>query len=171
MNLTIEMMCKENLKDIFAFEMENRAYFERVLPPRPRGYFSFDSFSELMEDILLEQLNGECYMCLVRDRSGKMVGRVNFSSIRVGKELRASLGYRISESEQGKGYATEAVRLMLDEGIRKLGLNVIEAGTATTNVGSQKVLLKNGFTQVGEEKKVMQVNGQWLDGLLFEKKL
>ncbi len=169
MKIEIEAMSQENIKEIYDFELENRQYFERTLPPRPAKYFNYESFKNLMNEILLEQLNGECYMCIVRDKSGKMVGRVNLSSIRGHNSKRAELGYRISENEQGKGYASEAIRLILGEGAEKLDLKIIEAGTSTTNIGSQKVLFKNGFEQVGREKKVMMINGDWVDGLLFER--
>ncbi len=72
MKIKIEAMSQEKYKKrSMTFEFENRHYFERTLPPRPSNYFNYESFKELMNEIILEQLNGECYMCIVRDKSGK----------------------------------------------------------------------------------------------------
>ncbi len=161
-------MSLENLKEIYDFEVENRLYFETILPPRPAGYFNFESFKILMNEILEEQACGDIYMCIVLDSAGKILGRVNLSSIDR-KVKRAEIGYRISEKEQGNGYASESVKIVIEKGIEKFGLELIEAGTSTINLGSQRVLTKNGFGLVGEEEKVMKVNGEWIDGLLFEK--
>lgn len=169
MDIKIECMNKANLIEIYEFEMENRIFFESILPPRPDKYFLYESFVELMNEILMEQLRGECYMCIIRNESGKMVGRINLHSI-IGNEIKkAELGYRIAEAENGKGYGTKAVKLMIEECIKKFNLSIIEAGTSAKNIGSQKVLIKNGFKKIGEEKNAMKINGQWVDGILFEK--
>lgn len=170
--IRIEAMSQENLDEIFFFEQKHRAYFESILPSRPLGYFDRQVFSRLMEGFLEEQARGECYLCILRDTDNQMVGRVNFSSIsKENKEVVASLGYRIDPDQQGKGYASLAVKKLIDIGVSKFGITRIEAGTANDNIGSQKVLLKNGFTLIGLEKKVMRINEKWIDGLLFEKQI
>jgi len=169
MTIMIERMSLNNIKDIFNFEVENKIFFDKGLPPRPEGYFEFSSFKMIMLEILEEQSDGTCHMHLIRDNNGKMIGRINLHSITGDKDKAAELGYRIGEKEQGKGYASESVNLLLQKAFHDYGLACIKAGTSTENIGSQKVLEKNGFKQVGEEKKVMKVNGKWVDGLLFEK--
>lgn len=108
-------------------------------------------------------------MYLIRDDSGMMVGRINLHSIKKGNEKVAELGYRIGQDFQGRGIASKAVELVLEEGFEKHGLLKIEAGTSTINIGSQRVLEKNGFKRVAEEKKVMKVNDKWLNGYLYER--
>jgi len=169
MAIVIERMSLNNIEDIYNFEVKNKTFFEKGLPPRPEGYFEFCSFKMMMLEILEEQSDGTCHMHLIRDSEGKMIGRINLYSVSKGKVIEAELGYRIGEKEQGKGYASESVKLILQEAFNVYGLTCIKAGTSTENIGSQKVLEKNGFKRVGEEKKVMKVNGKWVDGLLFKK--
>ncbi|MBI9011524.1 MAG: GNAT family N-acetyltransferase [Clostridiales bacterium] len=171
MTIEIERMSLNNLEDIYNFEVENKTFFEKGLSPRPEGYFEFCSFKMMMLEILKEQSEGTCHMHLIRDSYGKMIGRINLHSITKGKVIEAELGYRIGENEQGKGYATEAIKLILEKAAAKYGITCIKAGTSTENIGSRKILEKNGFKWIGEEKKVMKVNGRWIDGLLFEKQL
>jgi len=161
-------MSLNNLKDIYNFEIENKTFFEKGLPPRPEGYFEFSSFKVMMLEILEEQSDGACHMHIIRDSDGTVIGRINLHSITTGKVTEAELGYRIGEKEQGKGYASASVDLILQKAFLDYGITSIKAGTSTENIGSRKVLEKNGFNLVGEEKKVMKINGRWLDGLLFK---
>ena len=81
----------------------------------------------------------------------------------------AEIGYRIGEEHQGKGYATYAVGLLLEEAEKTHKLHRIEAGTSHNNIGSQVVLVKNGFQFTGRNSKFIYQNGQWIDSINFEK--
>ena len=65
---------------------------------------------------------------------------------------RASLGYWIGEPFWNKGYATEAVGVMLFFGFREIGLNKIYATHLFNNIASGKVMVKNGMIKEGELK-------------------
>lgn len=43
------------------------------------------------------------------------------------------------------------------------------AGTAKNNDGSRKVLDRNGFVLVGEEKDFLMVNCTWVDGVNYSR--
>jgi RimJ/RimL family protein N-acetyltransferase len=60
---------------------------------------------------------------------------------------RRQVGYWIGRSHWGKGFATAALRLMLDE----IKDRPVTAHVVLDNVGSQRVLEKCGFVRVGEE--------------------
>ena len=59
---------------------------------------------------------------------------------------RVEIGYGIVPSQQGRGYATEALRLLIAvaEG---LGARILSAETETANLASQGVLRRHGFVQ------------------------
>lgn len=61
------------------------------------------------------------------------------------------IGYYIDKKFEGKGFATEAVKLFLNWMTESniVGLKVVIADTLITGLGSQKVLLKNGFEFAG----------------------
>lgn len=108
-------------------------------------------------------------MYLIKDNCGKIVGRVNLVSIVRGSFNKAEIGYRISEEHQGKGYSTKAVKLVLDEAANKYKLHRIEAGASPDNIGSQIVLIKNGFQFTGRYNKYIYQNEKWSDSINFEK--
>ena len=165
--ISLELLSEENSLDVYFFEKENREYFERNLPPRPANYFDLEGFKEITRELLREQENHDVYMHLIRDAQGVMVGRINLSVL--GKDRKtAELGYRIGESYANLGYASEAVKLVLDKAFHTYGLNRIIAGTATDNLASKRVLLKNGFTFIRIIENDLQINNEWVHTAVFE---
>ncbi len=59
------------------------------------------------------------------------------------------LGYALLPQFEGKGYATEAARKMLDTAFRVFKIPVVRAYTTRENVGSQHVLEKLGLQHAG----------------------
>ena len=165
--ISLELLSKANSLDVYSFEKENREYFERNLPPRPANYFDSDGFKEITRELLTEQDNHDAYMHLIRDSHGVMVGRINLSVLESDRNT-AELGYRIGENVNNLGYASEAVKLVLEKAFTIYGLNRIIAGTATSNLASQRVLLKNGFTFSRMIKNDLQIHNEWIHTAVFE---
>ena len=106
-------------------------------------------------------------MHLIRDSQGAMVGRINLSVLENDQKT-AELGYRIGENYTNLGYASEAVKLVLDKAFHTYGLNKIVAGTETDNLASQRVLLKNGFTFSKIIENDLQIHNEWVHTAVFE---
>ncbi|TIP34508.1 MAG: GNAT family N-acetyltransferase, partial [Mesorhizobium sp.] len=68
------------------------------------------------------------------------------------------IGYAVMPWKKGRGYATEALRLMLHEA-RAVGLDYVEITTDLDNLASQKVVLANGGILVGRFAKVAAYGG------------
>lgn len=58
------------------------------------------------------------------------------------------LGYRFRKATWGKGFATEAVRALIDKGFTELGVQRVVATTYQDNVASQRVMEKLGMRLV-----------------------
>lgn len=171
MIISVELVKKNDYREIFEFEIENKDFFESKLPPRNEDYYRFDSFVMIMDKLMAEQEDGQFYMYLIRDNNDSLVGRINLQIIEANYERKAELGYRVGKAFQGKGYASKAVKLIINEAFTHLSVMEVHAGTAKENVGSRKVLENNGFTLVGEEKNVFMVNGTWVDGVNYTRLL
>ena len=165
--ISLELMSEENSIDVYSFEKENQEYFERNLPPRPANYFDSEGFKKITAELLAEQDNHNAYLHLIRDSQGVMVGRINLSVLGNGRKT-AELGYRIGENYTNLGYASEAVRLVLDKAFHTYGLNRIVAGTAMGNLASKRVLLKNGFTFSKIIENDLQIHNEWVHTAVFE---
>jgi len=166
MNITLELLSLDNSLDIYRFEVENRAYFESELPSRGDDYYIPQNYNQIIQGIIDEQSRGECYMYAIRNEAGKVVGRVNLTSVQKGE---AELGYRIGKGHSGKGIAGKAVQMALYFAKSNHNLQKIIAGTSTENVPSQKVLEKNGFVFIDKVEKYMELNGKWIDNLNYSK--
>ena len=165
--ISLELLSEANSLDVYAFETENREYFERNLPPRPANYFDLEGFKEMTRELLTEQRNRDVYMHLIRDSQGVMVGRINLSVLEDDRTT-AELGYRIGENVSNLGYASEAVKLVLDKAFTTYGFNRIIAGTATDNQASQRVLIKNGFTFSRMIENDLHIHNEWVHTAVFE---
>jgi [ribosomal protein S5]-alanine N-acetyltransferase len=80
------------------------------------------------------------------------------------------IGYCFDEPVWGNGYATEAVRAMLNWAYESLDLNRVEAELDTRNAASARVLEKLGFEREGLRREDCIVSGEvsdsWIYGLL-----
>ena len=90
---------------------------------------------------------------------GLNLGKPNYAN--------AEIWYKLDPDFWAKGYATEAVKTILDFGFNQLQLHRIEAGCAVENTGSIKVLEKAGFTKEGHTRKLLPIRGVWHDNFGF----
>ena len=66
--------------------------------------------------------------------------------------------------ERGRGYGTEAVKLVAQHIFNRMpGINEIRAGMSVGNIASQKIFDKNGFMINGRKKAVYYVDGEYQD--------
>lgn len=79
------------------------------------------------------------------------------------KYKRAEIWYKLHKDFWGKGYATEAVKKILEFGFKTLHLHRITAGCATENIGSFKVLEKAGMVREGIGRQVIPLKTGWSD--------
>jgi len=81
----------------------------------------------------------------------------------------AEIGYWIGEPYWNKGIATIAVKLLTQYGFDQLDFIRIHTGVFEYNIGSMKVLTKNGYTKDGVFRKSILKNGQIFDEHRFSK--
>ena len=74
-----------------------------------------------------------------------------------------TIGYAIEPSEQGKGYGTEALQLMVDYLFLAKEIHRVQANTDPENKISQHILEKAGFKKEGVSRKSSFARGQWQD--------
>jgi len=71
--------------------------------------------------------------------------------------------YNLLPGNWGKGYGSEVARSLIQFGFSKLKLHRIEAGVATENEKSIKVLEKAGMIREGIRRKILPIRGEWKD--------
>ncbi|MCL2507930.1 MAG: GNAT family N-acetyltransferase [Oscillospiraceae bacterium] len=98
---------------------------------------------------------------------GTVIGDVALQSIdRVNRSCSLGMGMAKIEN-RGKGYGTQALRLILEYGFNNQGFERITANTMEINIPAQKVLEKLGFILEGRERKAAYFRGEKLDNLNY----
>lgn len=75
----------------------------------------------------------------------KTVGEIQIKQIDMEKLCCTLSVHLVNDSFKGKGYGTEAQRLLIDYAINKLGLKIIYADAIHRNIRSKHVIEKLGF--------------------------
>lgn len=70
----------------------------------------------------------------------KLIGTINLFQVLRGSLQSAFIGYFLDRKHNGKGYTTEAVKLIVEYGFHHLKLHRIEAGVMPHNIPSIRVL-------------------------------
>ena len=83
--------------------------------------------------------------------------------------LSASVSYWLGEKFTGRGLATEALRLVSRFAFTELGLHRLEVSASVSNVDSQNVAVRAGFTQEGVSRDFERINGIFEDHVRFSR--
>ncbi|MEQ9439117.1 MAG: GNAT family N-acetyltransferase [Cyclobacteriaceae bacterium] len=90
---------------------------------------------------------------------------IGLIALHVGEERfrRGEVWYKLLPDHWRQGYATEALEEVLRFSFETLALHRIEAGCATENIASARVLEKVGMQREGSKRKVLPIRGHWVD--------
>jgi len=154
--------------DVYQFELDNRAFFEARINARPDSYYSLDAVAKALQVAENEAKSDIGYQFLMCDKAFNIVGRINLTRVRRAHFHSAELGYRIAALECGKGYASDAIRQVVDKAFLELDLKRIEAAVSVSNLASIRALQRNFFSKYGHAKRSFELNGIWYDVLHFE---
>ncbi|WP_019242371.1 MULTISPECIES: GNAT family N-acetyltransferase [Bacillus] len=99
-------------------------------------------------------------------QSNKLIGTIDFVSWDPKHKI-AEIGYAISKYYWRKGITSEAAEAVIKFGFNNMDLVRIQARCFVENIGSQRVLEKNGFTYEGTMRKAIFVKGRHQDIKLY----
>ena len=68
----------------------------------------------------------------------------------------------------GRGYAGEALALVLDRAFDVHGLAKVEADVDPRNIASLRLLNRLGFRETGRKRRTWFVGGKWCDSVYLE---
>jgi len=143
--MRLEQVTAAHRDAILEFEILNRDFFAAAIPDRGDDFFA--DYPARHADLLTLQAAGTDRFHVLVTEDGTIAGRFNLVRIDRGE---AELGYRVGEAFAGHGVATETVGKVCELARTDYGLTRLRARTTDDNHGSTKVLLRNGFTVVGQ---------------------
>lgn len=124
---------------------------------------------EFVEEMLRRESAGtHLYASVVLKSTLEVIGTVMIFGF--DKEANyAEIGYVFHKDHWGKGYGTEAVSLVSKFAFEELNLHKLNARVVDTNIGSSRILEKNGFELEGRFKDHYFIEGKYYDGLFLGK--
>ncbi|OZB93004.1 GNAT family N-acetyltransferase [Paenibacillus sp. XY044] len=145
-------------------QAENRAFFEQFSMPRDSEYYTLaGQLARIRAQEESREQDLEYSFGVFRLEGDRLIGSMNLFQVLRGGLQSAFIGYFLDRAENGKGYMTEAVRLIVDYAFAELKLHRIEAGVMPRNPGSIRVLEKAGFHREGIARSNVLINGKWED--------
>jgi len=99
---------------------------------------------------------------IILKNSGEFIGLAGIT-LSNNKFRLGEIYYKLLPEYWGKGYATEVARQLIITGFDTFHLHKVEAGVATGNERSIRVLEKVGMTREGLRRKILPIRGVWKD--------
>lgn len=141
---------------------------EGVNHPDVRRYVGgdFPFTRQRYEEKWSDSNSGDEFLQLLVCDGDKRLGDVSLAPV---DERRgwANLGYWIHPDRQGKGYATEAARLVVSHGFSELRLHRISAAILAHNEPSKRVIEKLGFAHEGTKRDDAFTDGEHVDREIY----
>lgn len=135
----------------------------------PGDFMPVQLYSE--QQLMVEFQRNGCWQnthgrLLITDLAGQIIGEAGLVCTRHYLDGR-EVYYRIFSDYRGRGYATEALALIISFFFNATSMNRIEAVTVVGNNASENVLLKNGFECEGTLRQARYLHGKRVDLKLF----
>jgi [ribosomal protein S5]-alanine N-acetyltransferase len=159
----IRLLTPDDAEELAALYRANRAF---LAPFEPRRDDTF--FTAAVQRQRIERMGDDLWRWAIAD-GGRIVGTITLSEVVREPVQLGNVGYWVDRGHNGRGFATAAVGDVVRFAFEEAGLHRLEAGTLVDNVASQRVLEKNGFERFGLARRLLRINGEWRDHVLFER--
>ena len=166
-DVSMRVLRQTDAPALVAAYVRNRVYLSPWEPVRPEEYYTeeWQSTDIAARLVAIEAGEGYPFGLFVGDA---LVGRFNLAGIVRGPFQSSGLGYWVDSAYAGRGLASAAVQAIVETARDEVGLHRIEASTLLHNVGSQRVLRKAGFQQIGMAPRYLNIAGKWQDHNLYQ---
>jgi [ribosomal protein S5]-alanine N-acetyltransferase len=152
--------------DLAALYASQRSFLAPFEPDRGEAFYTPAGQRARLADLERRRGADGSYAFVILE-DGAAAGMAILSNVVRGAFRSANLGYWVAQERNGRGVATTAVGLVLEEAFGPIGLHRVEAGTLVDNLASQRVLARNRFRPIGLARAYLAIAGAWRDHILF----
>ena len=156
-NIILRRLTK-NDRPALAILANNKKIWDNVRDVLPYPYTENDA-GDFIKMTMLEEIP----MTFAIGYEGQFCGVIGLGGQTDVYKKTAEIGYWIGEPFWNKGIATTAVKLITSYGLESLDFVRIHTGVFEYNIGSMRVLEKNGYSKDGIFKKSIFKNDQIWD--------
>ena len=126
------------------------------------------SFYEMVRTLNHESRAGRSYSFFIWHENN-LVGQITLGGVMYGALRGAHIGYWIDRNFANRGFTTQAVKLVTAFSFAELGLHRLEINVRPENAASCRVALKAGYSEEGQRKAFLHIDGAWRDHICFVK--
>jgi ribosomal-protein-alanine N-acetyltransferase len=159
----IRPLTPADAEEITALYVANRQFLAPFEPERTEEFFTAEFQRQRIE------VAGDDHWRWGIVDGGELAGMITLADVIRGALQLGNVGYWVDRRHNGRGLASTAVADVIEFAFGEGGLHRLEAGTLINNHASQRVLEKNGFERFGLARKLLRINGEWRDHILFER--
>ncbi|HEX7930674.1 MAG TPA: GNAT family N-acetyltransferase [Sphingomicrobium sp.] len=130
--------------------------------PRAMAYWSSPPHADIQKTrdwlasmIAIQSSEGEDFII---EHDGQLIGKAGLWRF-------PEIGFIFHPDHWGRGFAKEALSLVLERAFRAHGLQKVEADVDPRNIGSLKLLSGLGFHETGRKERTWLVGDQWCDSI------
>jgi ribosomal-protein-alanine N-acetyltransferase len=153
------------------FYRENADFLAPWEPRRGARSFDVALLRAARERAIADAIGGHAYSFAITadrviDADTTIIGWLNFTNIVHGVFQSTTMGYKLAEHAQHRGYMTEAARAGIAFSFGTLRLHRIMANYQEHNHRSKALLSRLGFQTEGYAKAYLFIDGDWRDHVL-----
>ncbi|MDP1854232.1 MAG: GNAT family N-acetyltransferase [Candidatus Omnitrophota bacterium] len=132
----------------------------------PHPYFK-DSATRFIRKTHYDARKKKAYAFgIMLKKENKVIGVITLLKLDY-KNRNAEIGYWLGKRYWEQGFMTEAAKLLIEFGFRRLKLHKIYAGLFEENIASRRVLEKSGFKLEGKIREPRFRYGKWHNELRY----
>jgi len=142
----------------------NRTFFEQFSPSTPEAFYTEEHQLQLVIKSKTDRMEDRRYSFVICHKDDdRIIGSITLSFVARGPLQSCMIGYSLDQANNGKGYMTDAVKLVVKYAFEELKFHRIVGEVSPNNPGSIRVLEKAGFHKEGIARSNLLVNGKWED--------
>ena len=165
--VSVRLLEHSDAEALLELRRRNDDFLRPWEPQRPSAELSLDVQRAQLAYMIESAELDRSYHFAVFQSDNALVGTITLSNVSRGAWQNATLGYFVDEAHNGKGFATEAIALVVGLAFSEIRLHRVQAGVMPRNPASIRALEKAGFRREGTSLRYLQINGIWEDHLIF----
>jgi len=130
-------------------------------------YTTYDEVKKLLDSYISSYKNMDYYRWAIIERdSNSCIGQIAYFLINIDNHF-GEIEYCIGTKFQKRGYATEAIKAILDFGFNKIDLHKVQVCHKENNLASKALINKCNFVYEGTLRDYFFIDGEYVDRLYY----
>lgn len=151
---------KEDMDDLYEYASDEEV--TRYLTFET--YKNMEDANQYIQTLLEKYRNGNEVLpwAIEWKQNHKMIGSIGINQWDI-ENYYIQIGYVLNKKYWNQGIMTEALKTVIDFAFKNMNIERIELTHDVRNIGSGKVMLKNGLKQEGILRKSKYIKGEFID--------